>query len=524
MKSNTAAAYVRVSTLHDAQKDSPENQRMLCSEKAFAENLDLAFFYEDRSSGTSIMGREDMQNLIEDAKKGYFKTIIFASLSRFARNTADALNVKELLVDALGIRLIAIDENYDSSVDKDNMKFTLFSMMNEKYAQDVSLRSRSGIRMSAKKGNFTGSRAPFGYKKVVVNQTKTLEIVEKDAEIVRMIYDLYVNEDMGEKQITNYLNARGIPSPTNKLWGITTLQRILQNEAYIGCNVYNKYTVEKRYDDLNNMQDRKKRLVQKAKEEWLRNEEKNWEAILEDEVFHKAQKIRQSRYKGSRGGVRIVQVNPLADIIKCAHCGSNLVSMKAGKTGKNGQVYRYLICSKRRRQGEVACENGLWLPLEDYKTQLIQNVKEQFSKHISTINIEEKIERELKKQKKPTPSSHITIEKLEKEITKNRRYLFELRKDLKNEEIDKEQYNFEKEEMEKEITKLQKQMKQLQPVGDIIESNEEIKRAILEAIDELKELDHKDIKELNTTLKKLIHRIEVNNEGHTKVYTPLGEF
>lgn len=428
------------------------------------------------------MGREDMQALIEDAKKGYFKTVIFSSLSRFSRNTADALTFKELLVDALGIRMISVEENLDSDIDKDNMKFILFSMMNEKYAHDISLSARRGIRMSAKKGNFTGSIAPFGYKKVQINNRKTLEIVDKHAAIVRKIFELYINENMGEKKITNFLNDYLIPSPKGGVWGITTIQRILQNEAYTGRNVYSKYTVKKVYEDLNNLQNRKRKLVQKDPEKWERNDNKNWDEIIPDEMFRKAQEIRFKRSGGKRGnGVHTAVVNPLAGIIKCFHCGSNFVSMKSGKKGKDGKEYRYLICSTRRRKGVSGCENGLWIPLESYMDELIRNTKEKLAQFISVINIEEKIEKELN-DSKHRPVVEIKPQKMsdmiEEEILKNRRYLFSLRKDLKNNEIDEEQFEFEKEETEKEIEKLQKQLKLVQPV-EVKDKDEELIRSAI---------------------------------------------
>ncbi|MFD2880423.1 recombinase family protein [Paenibacillus rhizoplanae] len=83
-------------------------------------------------------------------------------LSHFSRDTLDSLNLK---VDALGIRLISIEEDFDSLKDNDELKFQIISAVNQKLSEQFSLSSKRGIRQSALKGNFTGSVAPFGYRK-----------------------------------------------------------------------------------------------------------------------------------------------------------------------------------------------------------------------------------------------------------------------------------------------------------------------------------------------------------------------
>ena len=90
------AIYVRVSTQKVTQKDSPEHQKAVCLVKADDEELEVReeFIYEDRSTGTSIINREDIKQLIKDAQAGYFSTVIFASLSRFSRDSYDAIALK----------------------------------------------------------------------------------------------------------------------------------------------------------------------------------------------------------------------------------------------------------------------------------------------------------------------------------------------------------------------------------------------------------------------------------------------
>jgi DNA invertase Pin-like site-specific DNA recombinase len=520
-----AAIYTRVSSTKTAQKDSPEHQRAICEELAEIEGLNVQYYYEDRSSGSSIMGRRDMQNLIKDAEKGLFRVVIFASLSRFSRDLADSLNMRRKLVEMLKVRLISIDEGYDSLKDKNSpFKFELFQMMNENYAKQISLSSRRGIKESARRGNFTGSFAPYGYKKAFneTKKTNSLEIVEKNAAVVRMIYNLYINHNMGEKKIINTLNENNIPSPKGEgPWGITTVQRILQNEAYTGQNVFGKYTVITKFDDPNNMEARRKALVQKDKNKWRRNEEKDWDPIIDDETFEKAQEIRLLRGGGSRGGTRNVKVNPFADIIKCKHCGSNYVSMKSGKNGKDGQEYRYLVCSSRRRMGVKGCSNGLWIPLHTFTEQLLNQITDQFSKF---INIEE-ISQKVSMPKQNTGLNvQKEIDKMNNLIAKRRKNLFSLRKMFLDEEMDQEQYEFEKDEYEKEIKELQMKIAKIEKLQTKTNDEEALREQIKEALERLSKLKFNEVAELQFVLKQLIDKVDIDENGKVEIYTPIGKF
>lgn len=531
---NIAAVYVRVSTLKESQKESPEHQRSLCLQKARMEDLEVRpeFIYEDRSTGTTIMNRDDIKLLIEDAKKGYFSTVIFTALSRFSRDSFDALALKRTLVDALGIRLISINDNFDSKDNGgDEMVFTIMSAVNQKLSQQISVASRAGIREAAKKGNFTGSIAPFGYQKVTLiddktkNKLKSLKIVEEKADVVREIFNLYVN-GMGEKKIIEYLNEKEVPSPKNGVWGITTVQRILQNEAYTGRNVHGKYTVKK-ITDVSDVQNRKNKLVQTAKEKWERNEEKNWEPIIIDEVFEEAQIIRMKRGGGKRGGIRNVKVNPFSGLVKCSYCGSNFVSMKSGKVGKNGKEYRYLICSSRRRMGTKGCKNNLWAPLDEFKEGVLQRIKFELEEKINIEEISASLEI-------PTPNVEKTNmnkrKKLEAQLKQNRMFIMKLRQEFNLKEIEdkeqyefeKEQYEFEKETYENEIKVIQQQLNKMKDTSQANDNTELIKEQVTEGLKRLVKLDFEEVDELQLILQQVIEEITLDINGEVTIRTPLG--
>ncbi|WP_312096188.1 recombinase family protein [Niallia sp.] len=524
---NIAAIYVRVSTLKESQKDSPEHQKAVCLVKADDEDLEVRkeFIYEDRSTGTSIINREDIKQLIKDAQAGYFSTVIFASLSRFSRDSLDAIALKRILVDGLGIRLISIDDVYDSKVSNDEMIFTIISAVNQKLSQQISIASKRGIKESANRGNYTGSKAPFGYKKINIpisqkEVKKTLEIVEEDARIVQTIFHLYVHENMGEKRIVDYLNTvMKVPSPQKKKpWGITTIQRILQNEAYIGYNVHNKYKVKK-VTNIDDLHDRQTVLVQRDKSKWIKNKEKEWQPIIDDKMFKQSQEIRLKRGGGKRGGIRNVQVNPFAGILKCEHCGSNFVSMKSGKVGKRGQEYRYLICSSRRRMGVKGCKNDLWIQLENFKQEIMMRITMRLEELIAIDEVAAGVE----VQNVPSETDMETRKKkLENTIKLKRKMLMNIREDFHSGEMKKEQYEFEKEQYEESIEDLTDQLNKLQATHHKVNNETIIKEQVKDELNKLVKLDFSHVDELQLVLKQLIEEMTVNSDGNVKIYSPLG--
>ncbi|MED1874851.1 recombinase family protein [Brevibacillus borstelensis] len=524
IEKNRTAIYVRVSTTKLSQKDSPEHQVGVCRERAKQENLVVQehLIYEDRDTGTTITDRPAIQRLIKDAQNGAFDIVIFASLSRFARDTGDALNLKRKLVDALGIRLISIDEGYDSKKDLDELKFTIISAVNQKLSEQISYSSRRGKRQSALKGNFTGSIPPYGYKKQLVNDRKMLIPDEETKHIVQKIFQLYTANKMGEKAIVDYLNNQGIPSPKKGKWGITSIQRILQNEAYIGRNTFGKYESVKVFTNVNDTTERRKKQVQKDPSEWQRaHEPQTHQAIIDEETFLKAQEIRLERGGGQRGGIRN-RINVFAGIIKCKHCGSSMVSMKCknGKNSADGREYRYLICSRRRRQGDAGCLNDFWLPYYSFRDDLLKELSNRLR---SITSAEQLLERFKNTIQVNTNDIDLEIKRLQKNIEENRKCILELRKEkMKGAFNDEEQYEFEKRHYEQEIQVWENRMnslkQELQKKADLTQLYEEV----MDSLDELLDLDYDNFDELHLTLKKLIASIEVDRDGQINVMTTFG--
>ena len=509
--------YVRVSTMKESQKDSPEHQEALIREYALREGIKLDIIYEDRDSATSIVDREDVQRMINSAKRGEISSVWFASLSRFSRDTLDALSLKRIFVNALKVRLVSIEDGYDSAKKDDELLFGVKSVVNQNQSEQISISSKRGIRQSAMKGNFTGSIAPYGYKKVVIDGRKTLEVVPEQAEVVKLIYDLYVNHGMGDKNIVHYLNEHNIPSYRGRTWGISSIQRILTNENYTGFTVFGKYTTETAYDDLRDLMRRKKKLVQKPKNEWERTTFQTHEAIISQELFQRAQEMRFLRsggkHGGNRGGGRKAYVNVFAKLIFCAECNSAYVTMKGKMRGKD---YRYLMCSRNRRMGKSGCLNNKWLPYQSVRDDLINEIlmrlKEKISDFEDGIN---EIDLNF-----PTNDFDREKKKLQKRIEDNRRLLFEIRRQHMLGEIDNNQYNFEKELYEKEITEAERRLLQISIEEKRVIDTEKVIQEIKKALKELTELkSYDDFDKTRSLLLQVVKRIEVSKDGEITIQT-----
>jgi site-specific DNA recombinase len=444
-----AAIYARVSTDREEQKHSPEHQVAHCKEIALENNWEVRdeFIYFDHGlSGTELTQRTALQQLIRDGLAGKFQIVLFKSLSRFARNEADAYRLRDELLDA-GLRIVADEDRYDSN-QGDELKFGLFTMINAERSREISRSSRIGLRQSTLKGNFTGNIPPLGYKKA----GKRLAPDEETAWIVRKIFYLYTSPMYGMKKIVNELNVLGIPSQQGGKWCISTVRRILTNEVYVGTIIGGRYGYTGK--------GKRKRWIEKKEQDWVVVKEAH-SPIIEQNVFDRAQEIRIQ--KGGYLQAKSIKrgSNAFLGILKCAGCQSSMVLTSS--THRSG-VYRYLICSKRRTQGYLGCENDVWIPYES----LFKRVCDYLSEHISkSVTVEELVEfLRMKWVENGNRSGNVDqeIQDLHKKWTKQREYLHKLRIQHFDGKVDGDTFEYESVQIENAISVLQARMDQLEAV------------------------------------------------------------
>ena len=194
------AAYCRVSTDKEEQLDSLENQKEFFSEYAEKHGHTLIRLYADEGiSGTSLKKRNEFLRLIKDARLGLFESVVVKDISRFARNTVDFLqSIRELK--ALGVNIIFITANMQS-LGESEFVLTIFGAMAQEESANLSKRVKFGKKINAQKG-----RVPqriFGYDRI---DNFTLKINYHEAQVVREIYRLYLEEGLGCRTISLQLN------------------------------------------------------------------------------------------------------------------------------------------------------------------------------------------------------------------------------------------------------------------------------------------------------------------------------
>lgn len=459
-----AAIYARVSTDREEQKHSPEHQIAHCKEIA-KENgwhvSDEFIYYDHGLSGTDLTQRIALQQLIKDGMAGKFQVVLFKSLSRFARNEADAYHVRDLLIES-GLRMVADEDRYDSE-NGDDLKFGLFTMINAERSREISRSTRIGIRQSALKGNFTGNKAPFGYRK----KGQKLEPDPDTKWIVKTIYELYTDKMYGLKKIAEALNEQGIPAYHGGAWGISSVRSILINPVYIGKIIANRYGTKGKGH----------------KKKWFQKEEQDWvivpsahEAIIKPSVFEQAQQIRLRKNNYLSGKSLKRGTNVLLGLLHCAACGSSMVMTSSGRAA---QTYRYLICSKRRSQGKSGCGNRIWLPYEPLIDALTGIFSTLFQQNVSLDELWTEI-----KESVSLDSSQLEKEKLaiERKIAKHRVYLLKLREQYFDSKLDEETFQYESSAMMKSIALHQSRLEQLDREIRFERDEPKVKSSVHEAL------------------------------------------
>lgn len=444
---------------------------------------------DDGFSG-STFERPSFQKMIEDVKAGRTDCIIVKDLSRFGRNYLDAGEYIEKIFPFLGVRFIAVNDNYDSLGDKkasDDLIIPFKNLINEAYCRDISVKIRSQLEIKRKNGQFLGSFAAFGYLKD--DQDKNRLVVDQyAADIVRDIFKWKL-EGVSPQDIADALNKLGVLSPmeykrslgmkfttsfkTNAkaAWSAGTVIRILKNPIYTGVLVQGKettpsYKVHKR--------------ITKDESEWTVIADSH-EAIISKIDFDSVQKVLKCDTRRSPDG-KVVGL--FSGMIFCGDCGASMVR----KTVPAGEKkYVYYVCSAHKQDKSCSPHRMRDVALEEI---VLDSVKQHISEVIDMSELltitdtaplrtaqAQKVQRQLDKK-------HEEYEKLQK-------LLMSLYENLADGIIDREEYTRLKasfttraDEAEKQMDALRETLTDIQNHGaENAWMNEFVKRKGLTSLD-----------------------------------------
>lgn len=235
IKKLKVAAYCRFSTEHEEQRQSLKSQ-VACYTQKICDNSDLEFagIYIEEEADTSIDNRNEIQRLMNDCRNGKVDLILMKSLSRFGRNTLDML----LMFDELSkLNVVAYFETKDIYSNDPRVKkyITMAAAAYQEESRQKSEAIKWGIYQSNCHGHVKLNHSQFlGYGR---DDNGNLVVIEEEAKIVRLIYDLFLH-GYGCHKIKKYLEDHDIRTITGKeQWSTSTIDRILSNEKYIGRNI-----------------------------------------------------------------------------------------------------------------------------------------------------------------------------------------------------------------------------------------------------------------------------------------------
>ena len=420
---------------------------------------------DDGFSGTDF-NRPAFQAMMEDVKKGVINCIIVKDLSRFGRNYIEVGRYLEKLFPMLGIRFIAVNDNYDS-LEADtahDIVVPFKNLINDSYCRDLSVKIRSHLAIKRKNGEFIGAFACYGYLKDENNRNQ-LVVDTYAGQVVKDIFRMKIN-GMSQYRIADALNEQGILSPMEykkylgshfessfkvnpkAVWTAKAVTRILTNEVYTGVLVQGKQTTP----------NHKVKVRQEVDEtDWIRVENAH-ESLIDRVLFDIVQNLMG---RDTRTSPNETQVFPLSGLVYCGDCGHPMVRKISRYTKKEkadtAQTYGYFLCSEKCGKGGCS-----WHRISE--NDLMGAVLGAVNLHIQKVlDVQEAL-----KQIENAPSRQLMIQKYqerlsmkEEERKKAERLKIGIYEDLKDGLLNKEEYQKLKAEFDSRIAEADAAVKEL---------------------------------------------------------------
>lgn len=352
----SAVAYLRMST--DDQSLSPEQQRREVQEYADRNGYEIVRWYVDEgiSASKGDERRLEYQQLLIDSSSGEWQAVLCWSTSRLTRNHPHEAAAGKKILRNNGVYLDTVKEGrIDWNTFEGVLKDTLFNLLDHKYSVDLGRDSLRGRRNTFLAGGYPFGSIPYGYAHLYVcgtqrrvaprtEKTKNLRgwmhflaVVEPEAEVVRRIFRMYVEEDKSMCAIARILNGETVPGPGRGKDATWTVQNVRRR---LGCPVY------VRISKIGNPQQRREAHNRIAPEERLGD----WPAIVDRDLWERA----QAKLQGNgTGQAHEGKSGALQGILRCGTCGHVLHKENPRKPGdRRGDKYR---CASTARGLQVEC-------------------------------------------------------------------------------------------------------------------------------------------------------------------------
>ena len=335
--------YARVSTDKDEQINSLENQVQYYTQ-FIQEKPNWTYvqgYIDEGISGTSTKKRDSFLRMIKDAKAGRFDFIITKEISRFSRSTLDSIQyTQELLEHDVGV--LFQNDNINTLDSDSEFRLVVMAGVAQDEVRKLSQRLKFGFRQAIKNGHVLGNDKLWGYDK----KNCVLTINEEEAQVVRRIFDLYANRQMGIRRISQTLLDEGFTSRKGNAFNVLTIRHILCNPKYKGWYCANKsQTVDYR----------SKRKIFLDESEWVMYPDPSVPAIVSEELWDRANalyKRRSQQMRQHQSGAEFHNRYPYSGKIVCEEHGTRFHRQVI--KGKNGETETWQ-CREYRNRGRAGC-------------------------------------------------------------------------------------------------------------------------------------------------------------------------
>lgn len=349
---NRALAIVRVSTIEQAHEErySIPHQRTHITEECRHRSLDLVHFFEFVQSGAKVLsdsGKEKAE-VINFIKEYDINHVIVHELDRLARSMLDTLLFVDQL-DKLGVAFISIHDGFDTTTPQGKLQMHILSAFSEYFRKQLASKVLGGMIERAKEGKYLGRR-PIGYD----FGEKGYVVVEKEASIVKMMADMYLNKNMGQRAIADHLNMMGIKSIRGQAWSHHSVYHVLDNEVYTGTFVWGDIRVENAH-----------------------------EPILDRETWEKIQARR--RRKREVGGRAQNAFYLLSGLLRCGICRDG--PLVGRFSHKDKYHHRYYTCNNYASKGTRACP-GKYVRADELEGMVMDRIRDLVASEPDEPNME----------------------------------------------------------------------------------------------------------------------------------------
>lgn len=368
--------YARVSSESDEQLNSLGNQ-ITYYENLIKRNSAWTYvsgYIDEGLSGISTKKRENFNRMIDDAADDKFDLIITKEISRFARNTLDSIQfTRQLLSDGVGV--FFQNDNINTFDDDSELRLSIMSSIAQDELRKLSSRVKFGHQQAIKSSVVLGNSRIFGYRK----DDGRLVIDEKEAVMVRELFELYATDEYSMKQIETIFWKKGYRNHNGNKIAHTTMSNMISNPKYKGYYVGNKVKVI-------DMFTKKQKFL--PPEEWVMFKDESGQivpAIVSEELWEEANAVlrRRSEDVKNRQGI-CNHANLLTGKLYCTECGEPYYRRES--KDKAGNVNSKWVCSGKIKNGKESCGS---FPI--YESEIVPILFEVFrdTKDISAAMLDE---------------------------------------------------------------------------------------------------------------------------------------